>query len=123
MKTKTYKHTIGDAMALAESKKPTGWKAFRWQQADGGHIVTGAIPIGTYRSGPRKGRPKYPKDSQIVVVTTEELNAKAKEYEKETGNCWECKGTGLVFVGWSKAEGSKRNTCPRCSGVGKLGTT
>ena len=57
-----------------------------------------------------------------VIVTKAELQAKAAVYETETGKCWDCKGTGQVWAGWSKADGTRYRDCPRCNATGNAPT-
>ena len=116
-----HKFSIGDYMEAAEAKvNIEGWKAYRWEDCDGDSIVTGDVPNGVYRSGKRKGRPRFNGPGQKVIVTKAELQSRAATYEAETGRCWDCKGTGQAWVGWSKAEGARYSTCSRCSGTGEV---
>jgi len=117
----TYTFSINDCMKAAETKVAIeGWKAYRWEDCDGDSIVTGDIPDGVYRSGPRKDRPRFKGPGRRVVITNAELQVIATAYEAETGKCWECKGTGQVWAGWSKAEGTKYRKCQRCAGTGEV---
>jgi hypothetical protein len=117
----THKFSIRDCEDLAKSKAGIeGWKACCWERAGDDSIVTGSVPVGTYRSGPRKGRLKFVGPFTKVVVTRSELESAAIAYEATTGLCWDCKGSGRVVVGWSKAEGSRYQSCDRCGGSGKV---
>lgn len=117
------KFSISDCMEAAEAKVGIdGWKAYRWEDCDGDSIVTGDVPDGVYRSGPRKGRPRFKGPGRRVIVTKAELQAKAAVYETETGKCWDCKGTGQVWAGWSKADGTRYRDCPRCNATGNAPT-
>jgi hypothetical protein len=114
-----YNFSIGDIMDFAESKSSIpGWKAFRWEKVGDDSIVTGSVPTGTYRSGPRKGRPKFTGPETKVIVTKAELEVTAAAYESTTGKCWDCKGSGQTWAGWSKDEGTRYETCSRCKGTG-----
>jgi len=103
---------------------PAGW---RWRKLDSfnkpkGFIeMQGAVPIGEYKSGPRKGRPKWPKESecQTIWLKDSEMDEVAAEWESETGKCHKCDGSGQEFWAWSAKDGTKTRTCKRCEGSGK----
>jgi hypothetical protein len=117
----THNFTIRDIKEAAEAKVGIeGWKAYSWEPCDEDSIVTGDVPDGVYRSGKRKGQPRYKGPGRKVIVTRAELQAKAIAYEAETGKCWDCKGTGQAWGGWSKADGPRYRTCSRCSGTGMV---
>jgi len=40
-------------------------------------------------------------------------------WEKQTGKCHECVGTGKRNVGWSKANGTLLQPCKKCNATGK----
>jgi hypothetical protein len=84
--------------------------------------VEGAIPTGVFKSGPRKGRPKWPKELQTIWMRRRDMDRVAIEWEKETGKCHKCDGTGQEWAGWNKEEGRKTRKCDRCSGSGKAFT-
>lgn len=100
-----------------------GWQGYRWTICDGGGaIVKGCVPSGTYTRGPRKGSPKFrpaaPNTERTVIVADLHMVKVAAEYET-TGKCWDCKGSGQTFAGWSAAEGVRHRQCTRCNGTGK----
>lgn len=105
-------------------KVPTGWK---WAVLDShgkpeGFIeVWGAVPVGVYSRGPRKGRPKFPPQTQWtrIWVQKSELDRVATEWEHENCSCHKCEGQGLMRVGWSKEHGEKLATCRLCGGDGR----
>ena len=105
-------------------KVPSGW---RWCRLDShkkpeGFIeMQGAIPIGEYKSGPRKGMPKWPSSDrlQTIWIQQSEVEAVAEQWESENGKCHKCEGSGQEWAGWSKGEGRKTRTCQRCKGSGK----
>ena len=123
-----YNFSISDAMKLAaENVSIEGWQGHTWRSAGAHHIVEGCVPFGNYISGKNKGRPRFrhpnAKNEQTVVVTRAELIDAATRYEKASGKCWDCKGTGKVWAGWSAAEGTKHRDCKRCSSTGRCATT
>jgi RecJ-like exonuclease len=64
--------------------------------------------------GPNKGRPNWRKMDQaterVVIITVAEHEAWKLEWERKTGNCAECVGTGITA--WERL-------CRRCGGSGK----
>lgn len=115
--------SIRDAMQAAEQKTAIeGWTAFAWERVDGGCVVTGCIPAGVWRSGPRKGRPRcdhaLARERRRVVVSDAELRVQAAAYEAETHRCWNCRGRGDVHSGWNAQSGPRYRTCSRCGGEG-----
>lgn len=117
-----YRFSMGDAFDLAKTiVGMDGWEPYRWQLADGdGHIVNGCKPSGYYTRGERKGQPKFrpatPGTERMVAISKRDLEARAAAYEAETGKCWDCKGEGQTWAGWSSEAGHKHRTCARCEG-------
>jgi hypothetical protein len=112
--------SINDCMEAAEAKVGIeGWKAYQWEDCDDDSIVTGSVPDGVYSKGPRKGKPRFVGKGKRVIITRVELEARAIAYEAETGKCWDCKGTGQTWAGWSRTEGTKYRECQRCAGTGE----
>jgi hypothetical protein len=113
------KFSIEDVMTFAKSKVGIdGWVAYTWEACGDDSLVTGDVPSGIYRSGPRKGKQKFTGPGRKVVVTRQEMQAKATAYESDTGKCWDCKGTGQVWAGWSKTDGTRYRDCQRCNATG-----
>ena len=102
-------------------KVPKGWK---WCKVDSHNKpddfieMQGAVTVGEYKSGPRKGRPKWPKELQTIWMRRSEIDRVAIEWEIEEGKCQKCYGAGQESVGWSKAEGTRYRKCQRCNGSG-----
>lgn len=98
-----------------------GWQAHTWSACVGGSIVKGCVPSGIYRSGPRKGHPKFKPGvagtDRQVIVSEAQLAANAAEYEK-SGKCWDCKGERQTWCGWSKDKGHSYRDCTRCGATG-----
>lgn len=97
---------------------------FQWYRfecvGDDAIVFTGAIVVGTVTKGPRKGRPKYAKETRSVVVTDAEEHAEYRRFESETGKCGTCLGKGRVCCGWHHIEGTKYRDCSKCHGSGDL---
>jgi hypothetical protein len=85
-----------------------------------GFYLRGAVPIGTYSRGPRKGRPKWPPLGQLqrVVITADEVKQARIQWENETGLCSHCGGSGqqVKSVG---IDGTTYRECGACGGTGK----
>lgn len=85
-----------------------------------GFYLRGAVPIGTYSSGLRKGRPKFPPLGQLqrVVITADEVRQTRLQWENETGLCSHCGGSGqqVQSVG---GDGTTYRECVSCEGTGK----
>lgn len=69
---------------------PPGWKACAWNKMpdvapSGFTLVRGAVP-GVFKSGPRKGRDKWPPmyQQQTYFVSDEQRKAAIAEWESET---------------------------------------
>lgn len=109
---------------LAASRKmPAGWKWYRSDRITGGFLLTGCIPDGVYKTGPRKGKTKWDtKNATQVLVTREELQAEESRWQSETGKCSECQGEGRNETGWSKAEGRSYKPCQACNATGNAPT-
>lgn len=119
-----YRHTIKDVMQVASQKATVpGWVGDQWQAARAASIVTGGVPDGVYSRGPRKGQPRLnkwiPGTKEKIVVTDAEMNAYAMVYESDHGKCYNCKGTGQEYYGWSRKTGNMLRTCTRCGGSGQ----
>lgn len=122
-KVEQLKFTIKDVTNLAIKKAGIeGWMWYQWRslENDEAHVVTGNVPYGVYERGEKKGRPRFshPKSTHLkeVLVTKQELIHEALSYIERTGRCWNCKGSGQVWTGWSKANGSRFKPCPDCDG-------
>lgn len=84
-----------------------------------GFYLRGAVPIGTYSRGPRKGKTKWPPLGQLqrVVITADEVRQARIWWENDTGLCSHCGGSGqqVKSVG---INGTTYRTCISCEGAG-----
>jgi hypothetical protein len=77
-------------------------------------LVTGGIPNAGGRS--RRWRGVEP---QKCVVTRADVAAVNDEYERDTGLCCRCAGTGETLASASVDRGNTYRKCARCVGTGK----
>jgi hypothetical protein len=97
------------------------WKLYLYEVKDSPHgeyyELTGAIapPV---TKGPRKGLPNWRKMDKATVktvqLTIKEYEQYAADWEKRTGSCRDCFGSGKRFVGWSAETGNRFQPCDRC---------
>ena len=101
---------------------PEGWKWYKGDYDAGpkGFIqVWGSVPIGKYKSGPRKGQTKWGKRSSndIFWVALFELDKTIEIWEAENGLCHKCEGSG-VEVKSSGINGKTFRKCGKCNAQG-----
>lgn len=113
-------YTLQDAFDVASRKVSVpGWQGYRWQSVVGGCVVRGQVPNGAYTKGKRKGSPRFTQHKDAarcdVYVSDADLLAAAARFEEETGLCWDCKGTGQIFSGWSQSSGVRYRPCRKCA--------
>lgn len=99
-----YRHTIADTFRFAEQKSCVdGWRGAIWKRnGDDSSTVSG----GVYGSST---------EYSDIVVTDAELDEWAEAYERSSGKCYECKGSQLVTVGWSRERGRMTEKCKLCA--------
>ena len=101
--------TIFSAEVLPHGWNPQAAKVYR-------------VGIGIARPitrGPRKGQPTWDGPRREDWIPESDLEAEARTYERETGNCCSCLGDGKELVRWSVDEGSEYRPCRDCNGTGK----
>lgn len=110
---------------------PEGW---RWvslevldtkvPRAQAHNLITGAVYSTLLKSGPRKGEPNFkkpdPGTERRLVISFAELDAFCAQWERETGTCSKCIGSGEELARYSSVDGSTYRTCSRCRGTGKV---
>lgn len=79
-------------------------------------LVEGSATI-SFKRGPRKGMPRYVGPSTKTAVTTAERDAERILYERDTGLCAECEGSGRTPRGWSAEGGIDYRPCGTCHGT------
>lgn len=97
---------------------PSTWQWRQIASLDGGFFqLTGASPVGTYQRGPRKGQPKFPATPNYrqVIITAVDVAEARSRWERETGQCSWCGGTGR------RLHGSAPGRAPHTGRVGPVG--
>lgn len=108
-------------VAKRKVNAPPNWEMYAMKCiGTDGVLITGAIPRVIQR-GPRAGSKTWSPivDKREAVVTIAEAVAECERYEKETGNCGDCMGSGEVMQRWSVTEGVTMKDCPTCRGSKK----
>ena len=109
-----------ESAARRKLKASPEWRAFKFEAIEDWYLIEGKIPEGAYASGPRKGQPKWGAgDGQKTILTAEDVDEEMELYERTTGLCRDCFGSGKVMLGWSKEKGKTFRRCPRCGESGK----
>lgn len=70
--------------------------------------------------GTRNWRKMDRTTKRTVYITLKEHAEWVKEWEKKTGKCATCRGTGNKWCGWSRNVGSRYKSCTKCQGSGKV---
>ena len=114
--------------AREKAGMPESWCMYRWEcfpkTADKTlyYQVTGIVaPLKT--KGKNKGRRNWragdKSTERVVILPVSDHEAWVAEWEKKTGNCAECTGTGRIMKRWSAASGAEYRPCGKCNGSGK----
>lgn len=109
-----------EEVAKRKLNAPADWRMFAWELVGKTNdvIITGGVPVGEYKKGPRKGNPKWEMPGEKVVVTRAEEVAEKQAWEASTGHCAECQGTKQQWAGWSNQSGTRYKPCTRCKATG-----
>lgn len=118
--------TAPDFYAIAARKVhnlPDNWEPLFYGclERSLGFYLIGAVPIGTFSRGRRKGHSKFPpkNQQQRVVITADEKKQAQMEWEDTTGLCSCCGGSGKQVKSISIREGITYRDCVACKGTGK----
>ena len=105
---------------------PANWRIYKWEcfPKGGGETIYVAV-TGAVCDHFKTGEHKDDRNWKLRDKTTErtvnlpcaEHDAWKLEWEKRTGKCERCTGTGEVMESWSVAHGLKNRTCPKCKGA------
>lgn len=102
-----------DILNLAAQKKlkvGDDWKWCESEKITGGFLLMGAKTIIEQKSE----KHKWIKPMEKVLITDNDLIEIEMEYERTTGKCYVCEGSGQELCGWSKKEGKRFRPCKRC---------
>lgn len=107
------------------AKRKVGDPKWEWYRSEviGEHdfLLEGGEPR-LISKGPRKGQRSWkhlsPTQIKKVVVTEAEIKQAEADYERDTGKCHACGGTGQEWWGWDRATGDKVKPCRRCEATG-----
>ena len=82
--------------------------------------LTGAV-VPKVTKGKRAGKPNYAKRDKttvrVVYITPKEHDDWMAAWEKKTGMCSRCTGTGEILQSISVTDGAKYRECPKCKGA------
>lgn len=85
-------------------------------------LLEGAVPVGVVTRGKNKGRAKWPKVLDQIVITGAEYDAEVLAVEDETKKCHPCSGTGRTIASVQTMPlpvTYTYQTCSRCHGSGR----
>lgn len=104
------------------------WRVFSWRAIGDpgksvGILITGAVCTETIQRGPWKGTPNWKKRDRATEIPVTVFDVQHQSWlaawERDTGLCHGCQGSGSVFASWSTTEGTKYRPCARCNATGK----
>jgi len=108
--------------ARAAYSLPPEWQPRKYRSCGPiGIELIGAEPIGTYRSGRYKGRPKFPPEQQMrqVFVSREQIEQAKDDWQQATGLCTRCGGDGQMVTRIDSSGPIGHKPCDACSGTGR----
>jgi DnaJ-class molecular chaperone len=109
-----------DQYAIKIGNCPEGWLPYIYEVKDDRdgfkevtYFITGCIPDGVYRSGSKKGQPRYnkPLDNSFQIVIFKETDYRL--WVEMQPKCPACSGYG------NKVVAGIQTTCQICSGTGE----
>jgi hypothetical protein len=118
--------------AIKRCGMPEGWAWFKWEatgpfdknapKAAKGHLIVGAVAPkktrGKYAGAPNwKARDKATECTLSISAT--DLDGFVAEWERETGACSDCFGSGQSVSGWNRVDGTTYRPCRRCNSSGR----
>lgn len=122
-----------ESQAREKAGMPPTWLAYRWACMPPGHPETlyyeveGIVTTATYKSGPRKGRPNYDAGDQsterTVIISAAEHAEYVARWERETGKCAACNGSGKEIASCGVDIETTYRPCRKCKGTGRPATT
>jgi len=92
---------------------PNNWRWCRSEAIPGGLLLEGNT---THIN--RNNKTVWGKPLQKFIITDEDIKKCKINYEKETGKCSICEGTGQHNYGWHHIKGPIFKLCEECNGTG-----
>ena len=112
-----------DKAGMGEDWSPYSFKCLpeHPQKSELVEVIGAVAPLKT--RGKSKGSHNWDKmdksTKRTVYITFKEHAEWVKGWEKKTGLCANCKGTGQQWAGWSVTDGYKYRNCGKCRASGK----
>lgn len=91
--------------AIEKYNLPDNWKWGTAEAVKDGLILSGGID---------RSRP-----FEKIILSNDDIIFCQDKYEKETGNCSQCSGTGQEIYGCHRDTGNKYRDCKECNATGK----
>lgn len=117
-RTPTHEQHAREIFNLPPEWKITMWKVVGDKPPLKGITITGAVMVETFKKGPRKGRPSWAKrdrDTEMSITLLDDMHtAWLERWERETGKCCRCDGTGREWAVWHHETGTRTRACSRC---------
>lgn len=105
------------AVARQKLGKDETFSVYKIERMAGGYLLEGSTHTVITR-GKNKGKKKWVGKGEQCICTTDELASMEALYEKSSGNCAKCEGTGQTMQSWNVVHGKTYRTCERCNGSG-----
>jgi hypothetical protein len=97
------------------------WYAIRAVAPDT-RIIQGAVCDAVFTRGPRQGSPNWskrdPSTEREIALTGLQIRQFEMQWERKSGKCSVCLGTGKRWCGWSVDNGNRFRPCDRCNETG-----
>jgi hypothetical protein len=120
---------IAEIMVREKFGLPPEWKAVEFECLPrSGPTAVLRMRGGVYppkKSGINKGRPNYRNGIREIedYISFRDLEEYGERWQRETGNCNECMGSGQVLKSWHHIHGTTFKPCSKCRGTGKIDAT
>lgn len=103
------------------------WEPYSWCMLPSGGDYELAEVCGSiaplYTKGKRKGQHNWDKmdksTKRTVYITIAENAEFVAQWERDTGKCANCEGTGKTLQSWHYIKGATYRDCVECNGIGK----
>jgi hypothetical protein len=106
----------GGNVALRKVGNPDGFTVCGWEALDDGSVLyrmKQEIPATDTT------RRYWIGEEKTACVNDDDLKAEVSRFEKETGRCAKCNGTGQQWQGWNHERGNRYEPCTRCGATGR----